>query len=827
MCFKSNVSRCAGSLMLLGALFIPAPLRAQSNLTLRVMAANITSANGQSYEAEGIRIFQGLKPDIVAIQEFQYGGSTASNDLRTLVNTAFGAEFSFYCEPNNGIPNGIVSRWPIIDAGWWDDPFVTDRDFAWARIDLPGTNDLYVVSVHLYGSGNESDRGVEANIVKAHIQTNFPANAWVVVGGDFNAVNRGEMCVDNFKTILSDSPIPSDRESGGDEDTNANRNKPYDYVLPSFAFTNRQVPVVIGANIFPKGLVFDSWDYSTNYTLGDVAPVQFGDSHVANMQHMAVIKDFMISTNSLPATNPPAITSHPLSQTNALGGNVTFTVAATGADPLTYQWRFNGTNISGATLGNYALTNVQSTNAGDYTVVITNSFGSATSDVATLTVNASPFINSQPQSLTVNAGANATFNVTAAGGAPLSFEWRFNGSNLAAASASSYTRTNAQSGDAGNYTVVISNYAGSVTSAVAVLTVNTTPPGVVAQWNFNSVPADGLTTTGSTTPSAGAGTAALVGGATASFATGDTTVDPAGTSDNSGWNTANYPVQNAGNKTRGIQFNVSTAGRQNIIVTWSSESPNTGNKYARLQYTTNGTTYFDFPTATTNGTTFTSKTNSLSSLSGVNDNPNFAFQILSEFESTAINSGSTAYVAANPSSTYGSAGSMRYDMVTILGAPIVSGTAPTITNQPSSQIVAQDDNATFSVGADGTAPLTYQWQLNLTNISGATGSSYTRSNVQPAHLGSYSVVVSNSAGFTTSSSAALNLVVPPPVLGSPAPGILQWSGLSNLTYTVQSQTNLADTNWATLGTVASPDTTLYFTNQPATDPQRFYRVIYP
>jgi len=139
--------------LVLAALLFAGNLFGQTNFPVRIMAANITSGNSQSYEAPGIRIFQGLKPDIVAIQEFQVAGGSSSNDLRTLVDTAFGSEFSFYCEPNTGIPNGIVSRWPILAAGVWDDPFLTDRDFAWARINIPGTNDLYVVSVHLHGSG--------------------------------------------------------------------------------------------------------------------------------------------------------------------------------------------------------------------------------------------------------------------------------------------------------------------------------------------------------------------------------------------------------------------------------------------------------------------------------------------------------------------------------------------------------------------------------------------------------------------------------------------------------------------------------------------------
>ena len=163
----------------------------------------------------------------------------------------------------------------------------------------------------------------------------------------------------------------------------------------------------------------------------------------------------------------------------------------------------------------------------------------------------------------------------------------------------------------------------------------------------------------------------------------------------------------------------------------------------------------------------------------------------------------------------------------LIPVAVTNGTSPTITNHPQSLTVAQGSNATFSVIAGGSAPLNYQWRFNLANISGATTNTYTRSNVQPAHVGSYSVVVSNSAGFTTSSNATLNLIVPQPVLTMPLAGVMQWQGLSNLTYTVQTSTNLALTNWSTLGTAASLNATIFFTNAPATNTERYYRVVYP
>lgn len=472
----------------------PLAVLAQSNLTFRVMAANTTSGDFSSYQAPGIRIFQGLKPDIVAIQEFRYNASAADSQLRQLVDTAFGPSFHYYREPYTGggdIPNGIVSRWPIVASGSWDDSEAPNRGYAWAQIDLPGTtNDLYVVSVHLL-TANASTRNIEATELKGLIQANFPANAWIIVAGDMNTDSRGEAAINTFKTFLSDDPKPHDGTNDEEEGTNASRQKPYDYVLPSFSLTNYLVPVTLPSRSFPKGLVFDSRVYSP---LSDVTPVLSGDSGAPSMQHMAVIKDFTIPVGEL-IPNAPAITTQPQSLTNNVGGTAEFFVVATGTAPLHYQWRFNGTNLSNANNTNYPLANIQITNAGDYTVVITNIVGSITSSIATLTITTGPVITNQPQNLAVAVGTDATFTVGASGPSPLHYQWRFNAVNLSGATNASYTRTNAQLADAGNYTVVITNTTGSITSSIAVLAVNPAGSGelvTLAGWNVSGLSAYGV-----------------------------------------------------------------------------------------------------------------------------------------------------------------------------------------------------------------------------------------------------------------------------------------------------------------------------------------------
>ena len=179
---------------------------------------------------------------------------------------------------------------------------------------------------------------------------------------------------------------------------------------------------------------------------------------------------------------PPSIAAQPQSRTNNVGTDATFTVTADGAEPLAYQWRFNGTNLADATASSLTRPEVQTADAGSYSVVITNRFGSVTSADAILTVkpNLPPSIGAQPQSRTNNFGTDATFTVTADGTEPLAYQWRFNGSNLVGATGSSLTRSGVQAANAGFYSALITNRFGSVTSAVAILTV-ILPPSIAAQ----------------------------------------------------------------------------------------------------------------------------------------------------------------------------------------------------------------------------------------------------------------------------------------------------------------------------------------------------------
>ncbi len=185
------------------------------------------------------------------------------------------------------------------------------------------------------------------------------------------------------------------------------------------------------------------------------------------------------STTTTTSGTAPSITTQPASLTVVAGGSATFSVVASGSGTLSYQWRKGGTAISGATVASYTIAVTSADDAASYDVVVTNSAGSVTSSAATLTVTTTdgstvPNISSQPASLSVAAGASASFGVIATGSGTLSYQWFKDGTAISGATAATYSVSSTTSSDAGSYTVTVSNSAGSVTSAAAVLTVTVT-----------------------------------------------------------------------------------------------------------------------------------------------------------------------------------------------------------------------------------------------------------------------------------------------------------------------------------------------------------------
>ena len=182
---------------------------------------------------------------------------------------------------------------------------------------------------------------------------------------------------------------------------------------------------------------------------------------------------------------------------------------------------------------------------------------------------------------------------------------------------------------------------------------------IITQWNFNS----GAPNATSPAPSIGSGKASLAGGTVAVFASGSGSSDPAPVS-NLAWNTSNYPAQGTKSGQAGVRFDVSTVGFFGpLFVSFDQFNSNTASRFSKLEYTTDGTTFIEHtsPIVTSVANTwFNKRTFDFSGISAAFDNPNFGFRIVTIFEPTT-----SSYAATNATSTYSTAGQIRFDMVTV------------------------------------------------------------------------------------------------------------------------------------------------------------------
>lgn len=214
----------------------------------------------------------------------------------------------------------------------------------------------------------------------------------------------------------------------------------------------------------------------TNYflSINNIQPGQQGD-------YRAIVSNSFGSVTSTVAAVtvliPPSVTSQSTGTNVMAGQSFSLFVNAGGTSPFTYRWVFENATISGATNPTLTISNAQSVNEGIYRVVIANAVGSVTSAVMSVRITpAAPTIVSNPVSLMLPASSNAVFSVSAIGSPTLAYQWFFNTVPIAGATASQYTLSGIQSSNSGNYQVVVTNSLGSVTSAVAKLTVTPLAP---------------------------------------------------------------------------------------------------------------------------------------------------------------------------------------------------------------------------------------------------------------------------------------------------------------------------------------------------------------
>ncbi|MGA2244785.1 MAG: LamG-like jellyroll fold domain-containing protein [Verrucomicrobiota bacterium] len=397
---------------------------------------------------------------------------------------------------------------------------------------------------------------------------------------------------------------------------------------------------------------------------------------------------------------PPYITVQPASQTNVVGGTTTFSVAASGTPPLSYQWSFNGTNILNTTNTTLMLVDLQWTNAGNYSVLVTNLYGATNSALATLAVNPAPPCDPAPSGLVAWWAAEGnvldsigTNSGVLQGGASYAVGEVGQAFLLDGASGDVFVPASSELnvGLGGGFTV--EGWLNSPT---------TTAQQIIVEWQ---------------------NTASLAFGVHMQTGTGS-----------GGYSSPGALYANV----------VDTGGGYHMV--WSGPGVLVANQFQHIALTYDQTSGV--------GTLYVNGSVVAQSSMGV-----FTPQTSNDFYLGTRLSGSLNYAGLLDEISVFDRALSTNEILAIYNAGSTGKCPepPTIIQPPTNQAAAAGSTALFSVTASGSSPLNYQWRLNGTNLPAATNNVLTLTNLALSEAGIYDVEITNFEGSVTSLPAMLEV----------------------------------------------------------------------
>ena len=481
-----------------------------------------------------------------------------------------------------------------------------------------------------------------------------------------------------------------------------------------------------GELIFGAGLA--------SLTLADLGAIDSGTYRVAVQNLAGTVESDLVN---LSVETPPEITQQPASLDVAVGGDITLSVAAIGSEPLAYQWSRDGVLLSGATGAELTLTGLEPSDAGSYTVSISNFAGLLVSDAAIINAIHPIVIAEQPSGSTKVLGETVTVAVAVTGSEPISYQWLHNGNEVAGANGSTIVLENLSAADAGQYRVRVSNPAGELLSQVALVLVDS-PPEIVGLSGDQSAPVGGSVEL--TVEAVGneplayqwAKDGVLLDGATsASLALANLDTTDSGS--------YTVVVTNAAGRLESDPIAVNVIQPVSIVLQPSPATAAIGGKVV-------------FEVAVTGSTPVSYQWN----LNGEPVADETAAKLVID-EVAALDGGTYTVTASNASN------SVESD-----GAELTIQTPPIITKIAGDQQAAVGETVTLWVTAVGTPPLSYQWKREGVVIPGGTGDSLELSELVSLDAGQYTVEISNSAGSTVSDPIEVSVAAAPQIVGQPA-----------------------------------------------------------
>jgi alpha-tubulin suppressor-like RCC1 family protein len=435
---------------------------------------------------------------------------------------------------------------------------------------------------------------------------------------------------------------------------------------------------------------------------------------------------------SNPALPDAVVTQDPQPQTATLGGWASFQVGVRGASPFTYQWFFGAEALAGQTNSSLLVNNVQATNAGGYFVVVTNPFSSATSAVAQLSVLIPPSITQQPSGLAAPAGGAAQFTVQASGTAPLRYQWSLEGLSIIGATNATLVLSNLQPTNAGVYRVIVSNVAGSVLSASAVLRVIPVPPTILS----------GPTNLNLSAGSTGAFSVTAAGSAPFTYE----------------WRFNGTPLSTKSPLLTLSNVQAANAGNYQVIVANSIGAATSS--VATLTVTPSVPIFVSQPV----GGSMIAGTNNFSLVAVGRGSDPISYQWLLEgtnLPGATRSSLVLSNISPAQSGSYANVASNAFGVTTSAVAVVsITGASPVFLQQPSSLVINSGGTSTMTALAQGSEPMIYQWRFQGTNLPGATGRSLTISNASASNAGPYTVIVSNGFGVASATANVTVILAP-------------------------------------------------------------------
>ncbi len=437
---------------------------------------------------------------------------------------------------------------------------------------------------------------------------------------------------------------------------------------------------------------------------------------------------------------PPVITELTESMTLEPGESVELSVTAVGDEPLTYQWNKAGLAIDGATGSTLSLDAVSTSDAGDYTVAVTNAAGQVESDVVKVEVIQPVKIVTQPENASVVVGRNAMFMVVVEGTEPIEYFWMHDGKWVEDGTESTLRLANVKVEDFGAYNVLVRNKGGGSLayqwSKAAQLTVSS-PPEITH-------------TTGSLS---------LIEGESIDLSVTALGTEPLVYQ----WNKDGEPVDGASSSTLPLaKVALSDAGDYTVVVSNIAGQVESGVvavdiiQPAKIVMQPKGA---DVILGDSVSMAATVEGTEPISYSWYHDNElveSKTGNTLHLDRVKAEDAGGYHLVATNPGGTDKS----QLVKLTVL-------LPPEITHTTGSLSVIERESAKLSVTAKGSGSLVYQWSKGGHDLENATSPTLRLANVAPAAAGEYTVTVSNTAGQAVSDAMTLTVIEPVRIMTQP------------------------------------------------------------